>query len=32
MSTATAELNKEKLKALALTLDKLEKNFGKGTR
>jgi len=31
MSTATAELNKEKLKALALTLDKLEKNFGKGT-
>ncbi len=31
MSTATAELNKEKQKALALTLDKLEKNFGKGT-
>lgn len=31
MSTATAELNKEKLKALQLTLDKLEKNFGKGT-
>ncbi|HEX4887425.1 MAG TPA: recombinase RecA [Luteibaculaceae bacterium] len=30
MST-TVELNKEKLKALQLTLDKLEKNFGKGT-
>ncbi len=28
---ATAELNTEKLKALQLTLDKLEKNFGKGT-
>lgn len=31
MSTATLEANKEKLKALQLTLDKLEKNFGKGT-
>ncbi len=31
MSTATKEVNTEKLKALQLTLDKLEKNFGKGT-
>ncbi|MES2627638.1 MAG: recombinase RecA [Bacteroidota bacterium] len=29
--SATVEVNKEKLKALQLTLDKLEKNFGKGT-
>lgn len=29
--SATATVNNEKLKALQLTLDKLEKNFGKGT-
>ncbi|MDE5611654.1 MAG: DNA recombination/repair protein RecA, partial [Odoribacter sp.] len=28
---ATKEMNLEKLKALQLTLDKIEKNFGKGS-
>ncbi|NUM50232.1 MAG: recombinase RecA [Flavobacteriales bacterium] len=31
MSAETKELNKEKLKALQLTMDKLEKTFGKGS-
>ncbi len=31
MSTATETNNKEKLKALQVTLDKLEKTFGKGS-
>lgn len=30
MTMATIELNKEKLKALQLTMDKMEKTFGKG--
>jgi recombination protein RecA len=29
--TPAKEFNKEKLKALQLTLDKLEKTYGKGT-
>lgn len=28
---AAKEINKDKLKALQLTLDKIEKNFGKGS-
>ena len=28
---ANAETNQDKLKALQLTLDKIEKNFGKGS-
>src|ERR1051325_11347148 len=31
MSTATAAVNSEKLKALQLTIDKLDKTYGKGT-
>lgn len=31
MATENKEINKEKLKALQLTLDKLEKTYGKGT-
>lgn len=31
MATESKEINKEKLKALQLTLDKLEKTYGKGT-
>ena len=31
MATETQEVNKEKLKALQLTMDKIEKTYGKGT-
>ena len=31
MATDTKEINKEKLKALQLTMDKIEKTYGKGT-